>query len=465
MLKLIKNTGIYVIGRMLPQAAGLILLPVYTNYLSPQQYGIVESMLVLNAFLSILFSMATERSLFRLYYDYKTIEAKKKLVGNITILILISGILLLGSVFLLREYISKIYSNIDFYPYFVYSIVTAYGLSFAFIPQTLLQVQEKAMKFALMTILAFSLEVICILFFVIVEKQEAEGLLKGKMIATMLMLPIYIYIIKKNSIFSFNQDYIKSILTFSLPMLLVLLTSWVNNMSNRIFIEQFFNLTEVGLFSIAFKITSVVSIFLGALFTAYNPMFYRLANDTNQSQAKAKIVELHNLLAIVVLLAGFLLVFFAKEIIILLLDEKYQESVNYIPILTLSVILVQLTGFHNLMIYQNKKSNIIMIIALIGSIFSITLNFIFIPSFGAYGAAWVAVVTSTIILLITIYASKQHYYIQINYKNVILFMIIGSLLILLNIKILFSPLYFLLKLLVVLGISTFVYKKIVMKLG
>lgn len=141
----------------MPQAAGFILLPLYSEYLSLEQYGIVESMLVLSAVLSIIFSMATERSLFRLYYDYKNNEEKKRLVGNITLLIITSGIILLLLVFTCQNIVTKIYSEIDFYPYFVYAILMAYFASFSFIPQTLFQVQEKAMSFSIISILAFFL--------------------------------------------------------------------------------------------------------------------------------------------------------------------------------------------------------------------------------------------------------------------------------------------------------------------
>ena len=88
---LLKNTIIYSLGRILPQAVNFILLPIYSEYLSPTQYGIIESMVVFSTILTVIFSFATERSMFRIYYDYKKEDDKKKFIGNTTILITISA--------------------------------------------------------------------------------------------------------------------------------------------------------------------------------------------------------------------------------------------------------------------------------------------------------------------------------------------------------------------------------------
>ena len=134
---LLKNTIIYSLGRILPQAVNFILLPIYSEYLSPSQYGIIESMIVFSTILTIIFSFATERSMFRIYYDYKKEDDKKKFIGNTTILIAISATFFLGLIFLLHKPISKIYSEVPFNPYFIYAILTAYATTFAYIPQTL----------------------------------------------------------------------------------------------------------------------------------------------------------------------------------------------------------------------------------------------------------------------------------------------------------------------------------------
>ncbi|WP_173014955.1 lipopolysaccharide biosynthesis protein [Capnocytophaga felis] len=419
MSKIVKNTIIYALGRILPQAVNFVLLPFYTDYLSPTEYGIVESMLVLCAVLSIIFSMGTERSMFRVYYDYRNEEEKKKFVGNTAIMIAVNATFFLILAFLLGSFISRIYSEIPFNPYFVYAITISYVTAFAYVPQTLLQVQEDAMSFFIVSVASFLAEIGFIVYFVILEKQGAEGLLKGKLIGHFIMLPVYIYITKKKSIFSIDRTIIRNILLFSLPMLPSLLMSWVMNMSNRIFIENYFTLEEVGLFSVAFKISSVATILLGAMFTAYNPMFYRLASEG----AKHKIQKNNNMLVLVIFSVGIFTTLFAKDVI-LILNERYYVSVNYVPMLVLSVILNFLAGIFSLMIYQNKRSDTMMWIYVFSAIINLLSNWLLVSQYGAYGASWATVVTALIVLIVSIVYAKKNYYIPLRYNNLLILSVI-----------------------------------------
>ena len=459
MLKsLFKNTIIYSLGRILPQAINFVLLPIYSEYLSPSQYGIIESMLVLSTILTIIFSFATERSMFRVYYDYKEEEDKKKFIGNTTILIAISATFFLGLTFILHTPISKIYSEIPFNPYFIYAILIAYTTAFSYITQTLFQVKENALAFFITSVIAFLIEILLTIYFVIIKKEEAIGLLKAKLIANTLMFPLYLYVIKRASIFQIDKSIIKNIFFFSLPMLPSLLTSWVMNMSNRVFIENYFTLQEVGIFSMASKLSSIATILLGALFTAYNPMFYRLASNEDQLMAKNKIQELNQLLVGAILMVSFVVVLFSKEVVFIL-NSRYQEAVLYIPILVLANAVNYLAGIYSLMIYQNKKSGIIMYIYIIGAIFSIIFNYILVPQFGAFGASWVNVIASLMILLLSIHYAKKNYYIPLQYTYILLGIAISVIILYINNCVNISILFFIVKIVLVLIVCFFLYKK------
>ncbi len=394
MPSLVRNTAIYTIGRVFPQMANFVLLPIYTSYLLPDGYGIVESMLVLGMILSIFLSMASERSMFRLYYDYKSDIKKKLFIGNIFISILFSSSFISVLIFIFNNLISNIYSSIDFNPYYTYTILSSFCLSFSFIPLTLFQVQEKALKFICLNIGTFIVNTILIVFFVVYKEEGASGYLKGKMIASMLLLPVFIWIILKNSLVKFNSKIIKNILSFSMPMIPVLVMAWILNMSNRIFIEQYYSLDEVGIFSLAFKISSLSSIILGALFTAYNPVFYKIANDTNIVDVVSRLKRMNNSIIMVVFIITGMIALFARELIALVFESQYHKAGELIPVLVLSILFVQLTGLLNLMIYQRKRTYLVTIVSIIGAFISVGLNFIFVPRFGMWGAAYASVLTA-----------------------------------------------------------------------
>ncbi|MDZ7672400.1 MAG: oligosaccharide flippase family protein [Halanaerobiales bacterium] len=75
MNKIVKNTSLYTIGNILPKAISFLLLPLYTKFLTPEDYGILNSMILLRTFLIVFMTMAINKSVYRLYFDY---EEKRK---------------------------------------------------------------------------------------------------------------------------------------------------------------------------------------------------------------------------------------------------------------------------------------------------------------------------------------------------------------------------------------------------
>lgn len=288
MSRLIKNTSIYAIGNILPQAANLVLLPLYTKYLSPEDYGIVNSMQVLASIFVIFFTLAIERSIYRLYFDYKTEAEKKRFVGVITLTIYGLSIVILILVFLCQNLIANIYKSIPFYPFYFYSILYAFFSIFALVPKIYYQVNEKAEKFITISISQFILNTVFIIYFIVIQNEGAVGMLKGLMISNIILAFVFIILNFRMIDFAYDLKIIKESLKFSLPMIPILLSSWVMNMSDRIFIERYFSMYEVGLYSLGYKIGGILIIIGGAIFMAYNPLFYKLANSNDQIEAKKK---------------------------------------------------------------------------------------------------------------------------------------------------------------------------------
>ena len=68
----IKNSAYYAIGSVIKTASSFLLLPLFANILGAEQYGVFNVLQTFSAILGTLMTMATERSLYRLLYDYKT---------------------------------------------------------------------------------------------------------------------------------------------------------------------------------------------------------------------------------------------------------------------------------------------------------------------------------------------------------------------------------------------------------
>ena len=344
MNKLFKNTVIYTIGNILPQAMGFVLLPLYTRHLSTEQYGIVSSMQVLQVMLAVLFSFCLDRSIIRLFWDYKTEEQQRKFLGTISITILINSIIVLLLVFLFRNIIQTIFSDINFYPYYAYATLTTFFLTFSLIPKNYYRLKNMAGKYMMISLVQMVLSIVFIIWFMVINKEGAEGMLKGKMVAFLLMAPVFLFITIKHIKFSFDIKILKQSLNFSLPIIPTLIAAWALSQFDRILIAKYFTLSDVGIFSLSKRIAGLITMFSGSFMLAYHPIFFELANSIDQVKAKTKLYKYNNTYIITITLFAFLIAFFSKEIIIIFLDETYHSAHLFVPIIALAVLIASISS-------------------------------------------------------------------------------------------------------------------------
>jgi len=459
MNRLAKNTLIYTIGNILPQAAGFLLLPVYTAYLSPEDYGIVSSMQVLSSILQILFTLGIERSIYRLYFDYRSDLEIRDYLGTITISLFVISSFALALTFIFRNVIGRVYKSIDFYPFYLYSILGMYFSIFSIIPKIYLQLKEKAGNFVILSILQFVLNTCLVLWFIIKKKAGAAGMLSGGMYANIFMLPIFIYYSNRIMNLKFKWTILANSLSFSIPMIPSLLSAWVLNLSNRIFIERYFSLHDVGIFSLGSKIVQLILVFSSAFSQAFNPVFYRLANSNDQMSSKKKLSQYCTLYVLVLLFISFLVSFFSKEVIVLFLNKNYGDAYKIVPILTLGYFFSQASGLFNLMVYQEKKASLITIVILISAAINILINYILIPRYGSYGAAFATFFSFLMMFLFSYLVATKCYFIQLNWRMIILCLLISIIITIIFNYINLPTIYILIsKIVLILGVILYIYK-------
>jgi O-antigen/teichoic acid export membrane protein len=416
-MSLFKNSLYYTIGNILPQAAGFLLLPVYTAYLDPEQYGIVNAMTVLGSIIGIVLTLGIDRGIYRLYYDFNQ-EERKVYLGTITIGLSVFSIFFFLITLLVPHLLSSIYKSIPFYPYYFLMLVTTLFSKVITVPGIYLRISEQASKFVLLSISSFIITTVLNLLFIVYFKEGAVGMLKGTVFANLIMGPAFYFFTYRAIIFKFNLSYFKESVRFSFPLLPGLLFAWVLNLSDRIFLERYLSMTEVGIYSLGYKIASLATIISGGIFAAYNPHFFKLANEGGII-AKKKIEDFNNTVILMILVTCFFIAFFSKEMIELFISKTYYPAVKLIPLLTIAFFFSQISGFLNLMIYQKKKTLQIMYITFVSAIINITSNVIFIPIFGMMGSVFATSISFVSLFAIEYWYAKKCYFIPFNWKLII----------------------------------------------
>ena len=72
-----KHTSIYAIGNIINRIGAFILLPVYTNYLSVSEYGIVEIFYVISSVVSGILAIGLAHATLRFYFEFNDESDRK----------------------------------------------------------------------------------------------------------------------------------------------------------------------------------------------------------------------------------------------------------------------------------------------------------------------------------------------------------------------------------------------------
>ena len=188
--KLIKNISVYTIGNLINKSIGFILIPIYSIYLSTEDYGIISSMALLMSFTAIIISLSLERSLNRCYFDYDNDNEKKVFIGTIVISSLTFSSIFLFLLFIFSDFIGLIFKSIPFYPYYFFCLTTLYLSTLYNITIIYFRITEQSKKFVIMSMFYLLLNSTLVIYFVVILKNGAEGKLTGNLLANMVFIPI-----------------------------------------------------------------------------------------------------------------------------------------------------------------------------------------------------------------------------------------------------------------------------------
>jgi O-antigen/teichoic acid export membrane protein len=339
------------------------------------------------------------------------------MLGSIFFFTLIYSTILVIILFFSHKIVSRLFVSIPFYPYFGLAILISYFTVFSFIPKTYFQINERALAFVMISLAEFFISIGFIIFFVIYKRMGPQGYMFGQLMKGCVFFPYFIILIIKRANLKINYTILKNYLSFSLPMIPALLSVWGLNMADKLFIERYVGLSQVGLYSLANTFSQIVLIFSAAFYSAYNPLFYRIANSKDQKNAKEILFKYNKIYVQILILVSFLITFFAKEIIIILIDPRYFDAYKYLQILILGILFSQMSGLLNLSIYQSKKTKQLTIIVTSTGMLNIILNFLLVPTFGAYGAAIATCFSYFIFFVIKYLYTNKCYFIPFAWKS------------------------------------------------
>ncbi len=398
-----KNTFIYSISNVLVKMSGLILLPLYTSHISLAQYGLLGFYEITFEVLHLISGMGIDNALSRWYWDKESQYEQKVVVFNASLVSLVTTLFIMTLGFLtLNGFSETLLWEKQSTTLILWFIVSSLTRVLIRQPLLLMRIQELSLRQTIINIIRIIL-VVGISFITIAHyKLGLAGIFIAETIANIIVLPYLYRYLLKNSKFQYNIILIKEMLSFSLPLVLSSVLALILTLSDRYIIQYFGNFEDTGIYTLAYKISNIIRIFVIHSFAqAYIPIFYKYMHDEDSKKFYIKSVTYYTFVASVIALG--LTIFGQEAIQIVTQSTEFYSAYKLLPYLVIGVIFAGLRQILVLPINKHKKTKIISIVTIATGVFNLILNIILVPLMGAPGAALATCLANLLVVLVYYY--------------------------------------------------------------
>ena len=413
-MNLFKKFIQFSIGNGVVLLLGFISSPIITRIIDPNEMGKFSMFNTVTNLLLVFVLLGIDQSYVRYYYDEEEDNRRKLLRECLRIPLIansVVGILIIIFFKPISEYIID-EKSIKFVILLIIHLILSTISRFAMLQ---VRMKQRANFYSILNIISKFSYLILIGILLKIYNNNYLILVLATIISNALMGLIAI-IFEKKEWFNLNRDSkIKvkrnEIIKYGIPFVFSMAITWIFQSIDRVSIKEFCGYGEVGLYSGAMNIISLLNAFQGAFSTFWTPIAYERYNkDSNDKEFFSKV---NKIVSIIMLFIAIILIT-AKDFIVLLLGEKYREAAFIFPYLVFMPIMYTISETTVLGINFKKKTKSHIYIAIISAVFNLIGNLILVPKYGAKGAAISTGIAYIIFFISRTYISNRYY--KVNYS-------------------------------------------------
>lgn len=221
-----------------------------------------------------------------------------------------------------------------------------------------------------------------------------NGAIISLIIVKIILFILKILLINSQINISFpNLALMRDYLTFSMPLIPVILSTWTYNLSDRYIIGYFLDIGNVGIYSASYGLGNMVSLFYAPISIIFLPTLSKLYRDKKNDEIISHFNNLSKLYLMLAIPAMFGLTILAKKLLITLTTSDFTEGFIIIPIIAMGTILFNYGSLYVNILILHKQTKKFALVTIFSAIINLILNIILVPIVGIIGAALATLIT------------------------------------------------------------------------
>ena len=254
-----KHSAIYGLGGLVQRILAVLLLPVYTRYLSPADYGTVETLIALTTVLVITLRLGISNAFIRFYFDSPDpVERRRVLRTSFWFTMGMATLGLALGLLFSREISSVLFGSADEAEIVAAAFVGLWAQMNYEQLTALFRVEERSVAFVTASLANIAITIAATLLLVVELDQGPLGVIVGGFTGTLVVYVALLGYRREQLGLQFDRELLRRMNRFGLPLVPSALFLWVTNFSDRFFLLKLADAEEVGLYSIGVRIASAM---------------------------------------------------------------------------------------------------------------------------------------------------------------------------------------------------------------
>ncbi len=412
--KFVKHTGIYAVGNIARQLTGFLMLPIYTRFLSPTDYGIIGLLIFSLNLVEIVFGAKLVQAIPKFYHGESDTSERMHIISTAWI-VTVSACLVTTIVVMLNStsialllFDSVAFSTVVM----LYSInlvtlgIENYGLIY-------IRIQEKPVLFVSLGIAKLILQLSLNIWLVVFEQMGVLGVVISSVSASSAFAILLCIYTLRNTGFKFKKEKAIELIKFSWPLWLAGFAGLYIGSSNSYYLKELDSLGAVGLFVLAAKLSQILVL---VVWTPINQYWQveRFKHYKADAPTPPIYRNMHKTICVLLVLGAFCVIVFSKPIIIYMSDIKFHSSYQAVMWLVLADLINCSTMFLNFSFHATSNTKIIRNNNYLTALAVTVFYFLLIPELGFVGAALALCLARLFQFIISLGASRNLYDLNID---------------------------------------------------
>lgn len=409
---LLKDTLLFAISSFVPKALSFFLVPLYTSTLTTYEYGIADMLTTIVSFLIPILTLSISDAVMRFTIENKEDKSPFQVGLAVTFYstLLLLVIILINISFKIIDYAPayQIYLVIH------YCLLLLYGINMSYL-RAVDRVKVLAVTSILNTVVILFSNIVTLLIFKWGFLGYLFSTIFGLFVTNLVIAyKVYDFTLIKNSL-RIDIDLCKKMFKYSSPLVAAGIAWWVNSASDRYFVIYFCGLAANGLYSVAYKIPTILQMMQTVFSQAWLLSLYK---EYDSAEGKSFVGNIYDIYNGFMCMGCAVLILFSIPFAHILYANDFFNAWKYVPPLLISVVFIANAGFFETMLTLFKKSKTVAATTVFGAIINTIINLILISKIGPLGAAIATALGYFVMWVSRIYYVNELYKFPVNWIKV-----------------------------------------------